>query len=110
MQRVEWLDTWLDSVLSHHWDTVQGIFPQTTAGCLGENAMATCTRLATDFLARPVPALATRILLEGKEACLLASHGSTMTAQALKIQLTTLVIQSKKSGPSGPSNTSKKNS
>ena len=93
---VEALNTNLETVYVHHWDTLDRMAEEDIAHSLRRNPIETCHRLAADFMAMPVPAFSCRILLDLKEAFFIASKGSANLASVVRKSVTDFVLASKK--------------
>lgn len=98
-QSIEWLNTSLQATYAHHWDTMGRITEPELAQSLKDHPEATCTRLASDFVNMPIPALATALLVDLKNAFLVASKGSGNVATKLREKIAATVLQSKRATP-----------
>lgn len=86
----------LETVYTHHWDTMGKLREQDLAGSLKSHPEATCTRLAADFMNTPIPAFTIPILRDLKKSFLVASKGSTERATQLREAIAGFVVKSKK--------------
>jgi hypothetical protein len=96
-QTIEHLNTNLHAVYVHHWDTMGSLTRADLALSLRTHPEATCTRLANDFLHMPIPAFASRILLDLKDAFIGASRGSRDRAEKLRSTLAETALRSRRS-------------
>ena len=98
-QSIEWLNTSLAATYAHHWDTMGRITDPELAQSLKANPEATCTRLAHDYVNMPIPAMATALCADLKNAFLVASKGSRVIAAKLRAQIAATVVASKRATP-----------
>jgi transposase InsO family protein len=96
-ETIEHLNTNLNAVYAHHWDTMGSLTRSDLALSLKTHPEATCARLVADFLHMPIPAFASRILLDLKDAFIGASRGSRDRAEALRGSLAEAILQSRRS-------------
>jgi transposase InsO family protein len=95
-QSIESLLTHLDAVYVQHWDTLGKLSSSDLTLSLKVQPWATCTRLSTDFMNMDIPAYATQILLDLKQAFLVASRGCAQAAKKIRSLITENVIKSKR--------------
>jgi transposase InsO family protein len=98
-QSMEFLNTSLEAIYVHHWDTMGRITQSELAQSLKSHPEATCTRLASDYVNMPIPAYAVSILLDLKKSFFLASQGSAAIATQLRKAIAETVLQSKRATP-----------
>ena len=95
-QSVEWLNTNLDSVYVHHWESMGKLKEQDLGRSVQSHPEDTCTRLAKDYLCMPIPAYTNRILLDLKECFYLACRGNVELATKLRKIIAAIVVNSKR--------------
>jgi transposase InsO family protein len=95
-ESIESLRTHLGAVYVQHWSTLGRLSREDLTQSLKVQPEATCTRLSTDFMNMMVPAYATQILLDLKQAFLVASHGCATIAEKIRGLIADHVIRSKR--------------
>jgi hypothetical protein len=93
---IEQLNTHLESVYAHHWDSMGRIKQDELAQALKTHPEMTCTRLATDFMNMPVPSFANLVLIDLKKSFFVATRGSEKLAADLRKTITDIAIKSQK--------------
>ncbi|MEK7996506.1 MAG: hypothetical protein AAB403_22120 [Planctomycetota bacterium] len=93
---IECLYTSLARIYANHWDTMGRITDPELAESLRMNPEGTCTRLASDFVNMPIPAMAQALLVDLKNVFMLASRGSCAIATKLRERISATVLQSKR--------------
>jgi hypothetical protein len=99
-QSVEILNTQLNDVYAHHWATLDRLTEEERGASLRSHPIETCTRLAADFMAMPVPAFSCRILLDLKESFLITSKGCAAIASSVRKSIADFILGSKKAAVS----------
>lgn len=94
-QSVEALNTHLGAVYVNHWETIARLSAEARAHSLKRDPLAACTRLAADFMAMPIPAYSSRLLLDLKETFFIASKGSAALASGVRKAIADFILKAK---------------